>query len=49
MPVTIVPIRSPPSISGLMIPTTIGMATGISAGSIISLIAEPVTMPIARE
>ena len=41
---TIVPISRPPSISGLMIPTTIGIATGISAGSIISLIAEPVTI-----
>src|SRR5262249_32943115 len=49
MPVMIVPIRRPPSISGLMIPTTIGMTTGMRAGTIISLIAEPVTMPIAFE
>ena len=46
---TIVPMRSPPSISTLMIPTTIGISTGMSAGAIISLIAEPVTMPIAFE
>src|SRR5437764_7131968 len=43
-PVTIVPISSPPSISGLMIPTMIGNAIGISAGAIISLIADAVTI-----
>src|SRR5439155_22677031 len=48
-PVTIVPISSPPSISGLMIPTTIGITIGISAGASISLIAEPVTIPMACE
>src|SRR6186997_1324164 len=47
-PVTIVPIRRPPSISGLMIPTAIGIATGISAGSIILLIADLATMSTAR-
>ena len=31
IPVTIVPIRRPPSISGLMMPTTIGKTSGISA------------------
>src|SRR6187455_398391 len=49
IPVTIVPISRPPSISGLMIPTTIGNTIGIAAGSIMLLIAEAVTMPIARE
>src|ERR671910_3377367 len=48
MPVTIVPISRPPSISGLMIPTMIGIATGISAGSIIFLIADLATMSTAR-
>src|SRR6266516_5907462 len=43
-PVTIVPISRPPSIFALMIPTMIGNAIGISAGSIIALIAEPVMM-----
>ena len=46
---TIVPMSSPPSISGLMIPTTIGITIGISAGASISLIAEPVTIPMACE
>ena len=49
IPVTIVPMRRPPSISGLMIPTATGITTGIRAGIIISLIAEPVTIEIARE
>ena len=48
IPVTIVPIRSPPSASGLMIPTTIGITTGMSAGRSIFLIAEFVTMSTAR-
>src|SRR6266550_7077009 len=43
-PVTIVPIRRPPSILALMIPTMIGNAIGISAGASMFLIAEPVTM-----
>ena len=38
----------PPSISALMIPATIGNTIGIAAGSIICLIAEPVTMLIER-
>ena len=46
-PVTIVPIRRPPSISGLMIPTR-SERDGISAGSIIRLIADLVTMSTAR-
>ena len=33
----------------LMIPTRIGNTIGISAGTSIDLIAEPVTMSIARE
>ena len=45
---TIVPISRPPSMRTLMIPTTIGMAIGISAGASIDLIAEPVTMLTAR-
>ena len=45
---TIVPIRRPPSIFALMIPTMIGNRIGIAAGASISLIAEPVTMSIAR-
>src|SRR3954468_10713742 len=47
-PVTIVPIKRPPSIFALMIPTMIGNAIGIAAGASISLIAELVTMSIAR-
>src|SRR5206468_5131777 len=47
-PVTIVPISSPPSIRALMIPTMTGNAIGISAGSSICLIADAVTMLIAR-
>src|SRR5215475_1059293 len=47
-PVTIVPIRSPPSIFALIRPTTIGKRIGTIAGRIIDLIAEPVTMSIAR-
>src|SRR3954466_12056733 len=47
-PVTIVPIRRPPSIRTLMIPTTIGTAIGMIAGASIDLIAEPVTMVTAR-
>ena len=46
IPVTIVPIRSPPSISGLMIPTTIGIAIGMSAGRSMLFRAEPVTIEI---
>ena len=46
--VTLVPLNKPPRIFSLMIPTTIGMPVGISAGSNISLIADPVTMSIAR-
>ena len=49
MPVTIVPISRPPSIVGLMMPTTIGITIGIVAGSIIPLRAEVVTMPTACE
>ena len=48
MPVTIAPISRPPSASGLMIPTMIGIATGISAGRSIFLMAEFVTMSTAR-
>src|SRR6478672_12030305 len=47
-PVTIVPISKPPSIRALIRPTTIGNPIGISAGIIIDLIADPVTMSIAR-
>src|SRR3954471_22024655 len=47
-PVTIVPINKPPSIFTLMIPTMIGNAIGISAGSSIDRIADVVTMPTAR-
>src|SRR5438067_13610319 len=47
-PVIIVPIRRPPSIFGLMIPTTIGKRIGIAAGSSMLLIAELVTMSIVR-
>ena len=46
-PVTIVPIRSPPSSFALISPATIGKPIGIRAGSIMLLIAEPVTMSIA--
>ncbi len=46
---TIVPMRSPPSISTEMIPTMIGMSIGMSAGASISLIADVVTIPIAVE
>ena len=45
---TIVPIKSPPSISGLMIPTMTGNATGIRLGTIMFLIAAPVTMSTVR-
>ena len=45
---TIVPTSRPPSIRALMIPTMIGKAIGINAGASIDLIAEPVTMSIAR-
>src|SRR5579862_9135904 len=48
-PVTIVPISRPPSIRALMIPTTIGNAIGIAAGTSMLLIADLVTMPTARE
>src|SRR5881397_111918 len=41
-PVTIVPISRPPSIRTLIRPTMIGIAIGISAGTSILLIAEPV-------
>src|SRR5262245_46903475 len=49
IPVMIVPIRRPPSIFSLMIPTTIGITMGIAAGTSMPLIAEAVTMPTARE
>src|SRR5216110_3062952 len=47
-PVTIVPISRPPSIFALIRPITIGITIGTIAGSIMLLIAEPVTMSIAR-
>src|SRR5215210_9342874 len=46
-PVTIVPISRPPSSLALIRPATIGKRIGISAGSIMLLIAELVTMSIA--
>ena len=42
------PDRSPPSISGLMIPTMIRNTTGIRLGTIMFLIAAPVTMFTVR-
>src|ERR687895_2408811 len=48
MPVTIVPISRPPSKRGSMIPATIGNTIGIALGSIIFLIASPVTMSTVR-
>src|SRR5262249_54250815 len=48
-PVTIVPINRPPSIFALKMPTMIGTAMGMAAGASMPLIAEPVTMLIARE
>ncbi len=49
-PVTIVPTNSPPKAAAPKLsPTKIGTTTGIKAGTIISLMADLVTISTARE